>query len=236
MGCIVIADKIFETYPSFRRGIVIARSMKNKTSDEDLYSVLKETLIRRFENPVDLETDSRITDWKDAHKSFSSNPNKFPPAHIALLKRIQKQRTEIPFINSVVAVMNTVSVEHVLPVGGDDITAPESTYKLTYSEGNETFIPLGTPDKTENPDKGEVIYLIDETKDVMCRRWNWRNGDKTKITENTVNIIMNIDAVGEGSEERAEKARDAVALMLEKYCGAEIIKTMLSPVYSRHDF
>lgn len=236
MGTIIISEKIFENNPSFRRGIVIARRMKNKTEDEDLYSVLKETLIRRFENPVDLDNDRRITDWRDVHKSFSSNPNKFPPAHIALLKRIQKQQTEIPFINSVVAVMNTVSIEHVLPVGGDDIIAPDSTYMLTVSDGTETFIPLGAPDKNEMPDKGEVIYLIDETKTVMCRRWNWRNGDKTKITEYTENIIMNIDAIGEGSEERAETARDAVALMLEKYCGAVIAKTMLSPEYSRYDF
>ncbi|MDX9801757.1 MAG: hypothetical protein RBT69_10530, partial [Spirochaetia bacterium] len=113
MGSIVIAKEIFEKHPSFRRGIVIARGMKNKTEEDALYSVLKETLIRRFENPVDLENDRRITDWKDVHKSFSPNPNKFPPAHIALLKRIQKQQTEIPFINSVVAVMNTVSIENI---------------------------------------------------------------------------------------------------------------------------
>ncbi|MDX9801520.1 MAG: phenylalanine--tRNA ligase beta subunit-related protein, partial [Spirochaetia bacterium] len=206
------------------------------TEEEALYSVLKETLIRRFENPVDLENDRRITDWKEVHKSFSSNPNKFPPAHIALLKRIQKQQTEIPFINSVVAVMNTVSIENILPVGGDDIISPESTYMLTFSDGTENFIPLGTPDKSERPDEGEVIYLIDEAKEVMCRRWNWRNSDRTKITEKTENIIMNIDAVGQGSDERAEKARDMVAEMLEKYCGAQIFKTILTPEYSRHVF
>ena len=40
---------------------------------------------------------------------------------------------------------------------------------------------------------------------------------------------MNIDAIGVGSEERALKARDMVAEMLEKYCGAETMKTLLSP-------
>ncbi len=71
------------------------------------------------------------------------------------------------------------------------------------------------PGKEENPDSGEVIYFIEESKDVMCRRWNWRNGDKTKINENTEKIIMNIDAIGEGSDERALKARDMVAELLE---------------------
>ena len=229
MGSIVVADEIFEKYPSFRRGIVIARNMENKTDDSELNEMLKMTLADRFDNPVDLENDSRITDWKEAHRSFGSNPNKFPPAHIALIKRIQKQKTEIPFINSVVAVMNIVSVSNILPVGGDDIIAPGSTFRLGISSGSESFIPLGMPDKEENPVSGEVIYFIEESGDVMCRRWNWRNGDKTKINEKTQNIIMNIDAIGADSEERALKARNMVAELLEKYCQAETEKTLLFP-------
>ena len=236
MGSIVVADEIFEKYPSFRRGIVIARSMKNRTEDAELFEMLKKTLSDRFDKPVDLESDSRITDWKDAHRAFSSNPNKFPPAHIALIKRIQKQKTEIPFINSVVAVMNIVSVSSILPVGGDDIIAPDSTFKLGISSGTESFVPLGMPDKEENPSSGEVIYFIEESGDVMCRRWNWRNGDKTKINENTQNIIMNIDAIGEGSEERALKARDMVAELLEKYCSAETEKALLTPENRTYPF
>lgn len=236
MGSIVISDEIFEKYPTFRRGIVIARKMNNKTEDGELYNMLKDALDFRFENPVDLENDKRISEWKETHRAFGSNPNKFPPAHIALIKRIQKKKTEIPFINSVVAVMNTVSIKNILPVGGDDIIAPGSTFKLKVSDGTEDFIPLGAPDKSEIPDKGEVVYLIEESKDVMCRRWNWRNGDKTKISENTENIIMNIDAIGEGAEERALEARDMVASLLEKYCGAETEKTLLSPGLRRYDF
>ena len=236
MGSIIIADEIFEKFPSFRRGIVIARNMKNKAEDNELYEMLKKTLSDRFENPVDLESDSRITDWKDAHRAFSSNPNKFPPAHIALIKRIQKKKTEIPFINSIVAVMNIVSIQNILPVGGDDIIAPDSTFKLGISDGSESFIPLGAPEIEERPVAGEVIYLISETKDVMCRRWNWRNGDKTKINGNTSNIIMNIDAIGEGSEARALKARDMVAELLEQYCGAETEKTLLSPEMRKYPF
>ena len=236
MGTIKITESIFEKNPSFRRGIVIARNIKNKTEDAELYEILKKTLSDRFDNPVDLESDPRITDWKDVHRSFGSNPNKFPPAHIALIKRIQKSKTEIPFINSVVAVMNIVSIQNILPVGGDDIIAPDSTFKLAVSDGSESFIPLGMPDKEENPEIGEIIYLIDESKDVMCRRWNWRNGDKTKINEKTENIIMNIDAIGNGSEELALKARDMVSELLEKYCSAETEKTLLSPEYNTHQF
>jgi hypothetical protein len=40
---------------------------------------------------------------------------------------------------------------------------------------------------------------------------------------------MNIDAIGENSQTRALATRDQVARMLEEYCQAKTITTMLSP-------
>jgi DNA/RNA-binding domain of Phe-tRNA-synthetase-like protein len=81
----------------------------------------------------------------------------------------------------------------------------------------------------EHPDPGEIIYVVAESKEVMCRRWNWRNGHKTLITEETEIIVMNTDGLGEDSETRALTTRDRVAQMLEKFCQARVIKTLLSP-------
>jgi DNA/RNA-binding domain of Phe-tRNA-synthetase-like protein len=63
----------------------------------------------------------------------------------------------------------------------------------------------------------------------MCRRWNWRNGHKTRITEETQTIIMNIDVLGEQSEARAVETRDRVAGMLMEFCQAEIETTLMTP-------
>jgi DNA/RNA-binding domain of Phe-tRNA-synthetase-like protein len=63
----------------------------------------------------------------------------------------------------------------------------------------------------------------------MCRRWNWRNGHKTRITEDTQAIVMNIDVLGEQSEARALETRDRVAEMLSEFCGAEIETALLTP-------
>ncbi|MEH2295830.1 hypothetical protein [Nostoc sp.] len=63
----------------------------------------------------------------------------------------------------------------------------------------------------------------------MCRRWNWRNGHKTRITETTQAIVMNIDAFGENSEDRAITTQNSVAEMLAKFCQAHVQTTLLSP-------
>jgi lysyl-tRNA synthetase class 2 len=228
--------KIFEEHPTFRRGIVIARNMDNQGHASELEDILNRTIARAAQQPIDLKADPRTTVWSDAHRRFGSNPNKFPPAHCALLKRVQKPGAAIAFISKVVAIMNINSIQDVTPVGGDDVIRANGSLELRYADGSENFTPLGTPDKSEHPVAGEVIYLVPESNEVMCRRWNWRNGHHTRIAEDTRVIVMNIDSIGEDSEARAIATRDRVAQMLGAYCQAEVTTTLLAPDKPSHPF
>ena len=231
-----IHPKIFEEYPTFRRGIVIAVNMDNQGHDKELEDLLNRATEQAAQQPIDIKTDPRTMVWRDAHRRFGSNPNKFPPAHCALLKRVQKPGAGIPFINKVVAIMNINSIQAATPVGGDDVVRANGSLELGYADGSENFTPLGRPDSSEHPVAGEVIYLVPESNEVMCRRWNWRNGHHTRIAEDTRVIVMNIDSLGEDSEKRAIATRDRVAQMLETYCQAEVTTTLLSPKEPSYPF
>lgn len=231
-----IHEKIFKDYPTFRRGIVLARSMENHGHSDRLGGILSQAVSEAGHRPVDLKSDPRILVWNDAHRAFGSNPNKFPPAHCALLKRIQKPGAQIPFINKVVAVMNTNSITDVMPVGGDDLAGTGQCLELRHAAGNESFTPLGSPEIAEHPAPGEIIYVVAESGDVMCRRWNWRNGHRTRITEETRGIVMNIDGLGEESEARTIVARDRVAEMLREFCQADVVTMLLTPSHPSYQF
>ncbi len=224
-----INKEVFDKFPGFRRGIVFARKMDNQGSSEELETLLKEALAGAAAAPIDLKTDPRTAVWNETYRELGCNPNKFPPAHLALLKRVQKPGVSIPFINKAVAIMNDNSIRGVLPVGGDDLLRAGQTLELRYAEGSELFTPLNNPDKTESPDPGEIIYMVAETREVMCRRWNWRNGFQTRITEETNAMVMNIDGLGEDALKRTVSVRDRVARMLERYCGAEVETALLTP-------
>ena len=129
----------------------------------------------------------------------------------------------------VVTIMNYNSIVDVIPVGGDDLDHAGPCLELRYASGQETFVPLDSPQTSEHPTPGEVIYVVADSGRVMCRRWNWRNGYETRITEETRAMVMNIDGLGEESESRTAKTRDRVAAMLEKYCSARTLTSMLSP-------
>ena len=224
-----VDNLIFEKFPSFRRGIVIARQMNNRGASPQLESLLNEALATAAAGPIDLTADPRTAAWNEAYRELGCNPKKFPPAHLALLKRVQKPGASIPFINKAVAIMNDNSIRSVLPVGGDDLLRAGDILELRFADGGELFTPLNDPERAEHPDPGEIIYVVAETREVMCRRWNWRNGFKTRITAETQAMVMNIDGLGEDSQKRAVAVRDHVARMLEQYCEAEVETGLLTP-------
>jgi lysyl-tRNA synthetase class 2 len=224
-----VQPEIFRDFPSFRRGIVVATHLQNHAHSERLDAMLVRAIEEKAGHPVDLKTDPRILTWNEAHRRLGSNPNKFPPAHAALLKRVQRPGTRIPFISCVVAIMNYHSIASAMPVGGDDLARAGAILELRYAAGSEVFAPLGTPEAVEHPVAGEVIYVVAESNEVMCRRWNWRNGHTTRITEETRHMVMNIDGLGEGCEASTAAVRDGVAAMLEEFCGARVTTALLSP-------
>lgn len=226
---IQIQNEIFEAYPTFRRGIVIAKNIHNRGHSEALEEMLNQAIVKAGEQPIDVKSDARTVVWSEAHQRFGSNPNKFPPAHCALLKRVQKPGVRIPFINKVVAIMNYNSIVSITPVGGDDLARAGERLELRYATGDENFIPLGMPEKAEHPDSGEIIYVVGDSNEVMCRRWNWRNGHSTRVTEDTRTIVMNIDGLGEAIEAKTIRTRDRVAEMLAEFCQATVETALLSP-------
>jgi lysyl-tRNA synthetase class 2 len=231
-----ISEQVFEKFPGFRRGIVFVRNMQNTGTSQELESWLNEALEQAASTPIDLKGDPRTKVWQDTYRALGVNPNKFPPAHLALLKRVQKPGAKIPFINKAVAIMNDNSIRGVLPVGGDDASQAGNTLELRHADGSEIFTPLSNPEKQEHPDPDEVIYIVAETGQVMCRRWNWRNSYLTRITEKTQTMVMNIDGLGENIADHTLTVRDRVARMLEEFCLAETETALLTPTHASHRF
>lgn len=218
MQKIIVDEQLFSQFLDFKRGIIVVSSIENKTSNDYIQTLIDNEIKNRIGTNC-VEHDF-VKAWSDAHIKFGSNPNRFPPSIKSLLKRIQSG-SGFPFINSVVALFNYISIKHLIPCGGDDTNKIEGNLHLGFSTGNESFIPLGSIEQ-ESPLLGEVIYFDDKTLNVMCRRWNWRNGDFTKITEHTKQLVINIDGIGGVSHSLIESARDELAKLLIEQCNAEL--------------
>jgi DNA/RNA-binding domain of Phe-tRNA-synthetase-like protein len=221
---------------TFQRGIVFATNIQNSENSAELQKLLSTAIENAANNPINLEQDPRISCWMEAHRQFGSNPNKYPPAHRALLKRVQKSGASLPFINNVVAIMNCNSITYKIPVGGDDLAYTGQNLELRYANGTESFIPLGCPQELEHPDLDEVIYVSADSNHVMCRRWNWRNGHQTAISHQTTAIAMNIDGLGHDCKETVIEVRDQIAQMLKTFCHADVQTGLINLSHSSCEF
>jgi len=106
-----------------------------------------------------------------------------------------------------------------VPSGGDDLGSVEGDLRLILAKGDEPFTPLGS-EAVEHPPAGEVIYF-DNAK-VMCRRWNWRQGDHTKLSPATSNVAINVDCLPPVSKDEAKAITGELAELVREFCGGEV--------------
>ncbi len=123
--------------------------------------------------------DAHLQSWADIYARFGAKPNRTPCSAQALRKRVLKDGI-LPSINPVVDLYNAVSLRFAVPVGGENIDAYVGAPRLTVADGTESFDTMASGlSVIERPDRGEVIWRDD--LGVTCRRWNWRQGSRTRL-------------------------------------------------------
>ena len=225
-----IDPAVFAVFPEYRRGIVVARGVTNALEDPALAERLREAerAARTRVGSTQWRDEPRLAAWAEAFRQLGIGVSARPPAVVALAKRVLKGG-ELPFINQLVALMNITSLEHLLPVGGDDLHTVGGELVLRPAAGHETYTPLGRPDLVEHPDPGEVVLVDTANAVVLCRCWCWRNSDLTKITEDTTAVALNIDVLPPAvPADRAEALTARLAEDLTRHCGGEALWRVLT--------
>jgi DNA/RNA-binding domain of Phe-tRNA-synthetase-like protein len=104
----------------------------------------------------------------------------------------------LPRVGPLVDIYNAISLIHCVPIGGEDLACYEGSARLHLALGDEAFHTTNNGEAVvEHPDAGEPVWSDD--LGVTCRRWNWRQTNRTAITDDTVDagfIIDSLDAPG----------------------------------------
>ncbi|CAM5719267.1 hypothetical protein SBADM41S_03712 [Streptomyces badius] len=111
---------------------------------------------------------------------------------------------------------NAISVAHLIPVGGEDLDLIEGGMRLVRAEGDEDFVTVTGGERTvEHPDAGEVVWCDDAG--VTCRRWNWRQGPRTRLTEETTSGLFLLEGLAPMPVAELETAAAELAEALAKF-------------------
>lgn len=226
---IQIEHPVFSMFPDFCRGVIIARELNNRGEPRGLLEDLQEQVakVRSDASLADYKSHRRIAPWRAAFEKFGMNPNQNPPSVAGLIKRIRNGH-DLPFINKLVAIMNTVSLANIVPVGGDDLKSTSGHLSLTLASGDERYRPLGKPERAERPAPGEIVYEDTERQEVLCRGFCWKNAHTTRILPVTQLVAMNVDGLNPVGKAEVERIRDDLAAMIKTYCGGTLEVYLLS--------
>ncbi len=223
----LVTKKIYEQYPDTLVGVVIARDIHNGESTEEIRGLLQ-TEQQRIKSTLTEETlkaDPKINIWRETFKSFGSKPSEYRSSVENLPRMILKGR-ELRSENKLVDIYNYVSLKYTLPAGGEDLDKTEGSIKLTFAGKDEAPVKLLGDEKEESPYEGEVIYK--DNLSAICRRWNWREADRTKLTRETNNAVLVLEARTPVTVEELETALTELAQLLERHTGAKTATKVLT--------
>lgn len=159
--------------------------------------------------------------WREVDTAFGSKPSRTRNSAEALARRALSD-AGLPRINLLVDLYNAISVAHLIPVGGEDIDHVQGGMRLVRATGDEDFLTAaGGEEVVEHPDAGEVLWRDDAG--VTCRRWNWRQGPRTRLTEKTTSGIFLLESLAPMPVADVEAAATELAQLLAEFSpGARI--------------
>lgn len=224
---ISIDPTIFSKWPAALLGLVQVSGARNQQSSTDMIQELAqiESVVRGyFPTSESIGQHPKIQAWRQAYRLFGSDPHKYRCSSEALARQILRGNT-VWGINPLVDCYNYISLKYTIPVGGEDRAAIVDDVQLKLAEGTEQFIRLGGSE-VEPPDAGEVIYA--DAQGVLCRRWNWREADRTKLTAQTTNAILVIEALPPCTLSELESATNELAELVQRWTQASTVTHILS--------
>lgn len=217
MKKIHVESDFWELFPDAHINVVIVKNIDNHNTvkDEDYFiNLLKngKKEARKFLTEETFSHNPVIDEWRKAFSQFKTKKGARSSIE-ALLKRVSQDRGFFP-INPLVDIYNNISLTYGLPCGGEDLHTIQGDLHLGKAQGGESFRPLGAEeDSPALPE--EIIYYDNEG--AICRCLNWRETQRTMLTENTTDAILVIEAINSVQVQHANEAITALRNLVDAY-------------------
>lgn len=211
-----IEEPFWELFPDARIGVVVVRGVDNAAGAAAARTALGEAASEAAASlgEADVAAHPTVAPWREAYRAFGAKPSKYRSSIEGLLR--SARGGGVRSVNPLVDLYNAVSLRFLVPCGGEDLAAVRGDVLLTRAVGDEAFVPLGS-DESQPPAPGEVIYRDD--LGVICRNWNWREAERTKLTATTRDAVLVLEALPSTAEGHLRAACDDLAAAVRGHLG-----------------
>ncbi len=185
---LTVEPEVFEAFPGMRLVIAVAYGVDNTKDRPGIREEWQRAWTSAAEERVHGKSRShpRIRPWREAWQRLGVSSKKFPSSIEAMLRRAMKGGE--PFsINPLVDFYNAISLKHIVPAGGFDLSETGEELVLRFTKEGDTFQALDEKVPMEVP-VGEVAYATDSA--VLTRHFVWRQARRALITPETRNVFL----------------------------------------------
>lgn len=217
MTKVVVDDKFWELFPEAQISTLTIHGIDNHVDEKDdpYFDKLLDDATKESEKFLTNETfreNEVIDQWRQAFREFKTKKGARCSIE-ALLKRANQGHKFSPII-PLVDIYNSISLKYGVPCGGENMNAFDGDMHLGEAKGGEGFKPLGaTEDSPALP--GEIIYY--DNSGAICRCLNWREAQRTMLTEDTTDSVLVIEAINAEQAKRATEAIEELKTLTEDY-------------------
>ena len=219
MKQVTIDPSFWELFPDAQINILFANGINNHNNDAN-YDERKKLLADatheadKFLTNETFRLNPVVDQWRKAFQQFKKKKGARSSIE-ALLKRANQGRSFEP-IEPLVDLYNSISLSYGVPVGIEDRNKIAGDLHLGVAKGGEEFRPVGADDD-EPALEGEVIYY--DNDGAVCRCLNWREAQRTMLTEDSENVVAVMEAINPEQIERANEAMEELSKLINHYFG-----------------
>ena len=203
---------VLELRPDYRALLLVVEGLEPQAASPAVDKMIAgaETHARELLSACAVDQLPHIAAWREAYRAFGAKPQRTRNSLEALTRRAEGG---LPRVNALTDVYNAVSVRHQIPLGGEDLALYRGPARLVRAAGDEPFdTAVGGEDVVEHPDAGEVVWRDDVG--VTCRRWNWRQGRRTALSDGTRTALFIMDALAPVDDASLAAAADDLTVAL----------------------
>lgn len=214
-----IDSKVISAFPAVSVGMALIRGVTIAKTLPELDKE-KERILSSLEN-VTTETIngySEIQSYRKLYKAMGIDWHSRRPSPEALLRRIA-QKKGLYSVNTCVDAYNLVVLNNRVSVGAFDADNVKFPTVLRFAGEGDEILLLGDKEPTKYTSKELAYYDQDGGYNID---FNFRDAQRTKVTEDTKDIWINVDGVFDITTEQVQKTLEESIEYITKYCGGTV--------------
>ncbi len=222
---LVVEQDVLELFPDVRIGVLVLSDVNNHARADFSSEIHRaQEHVRTVLAGVNVTEHPRIHCWREAYRRFGAKPKKYPSSIENLVRRTLKGEA-LRSVNPLVDLYNVVSLKYLLPVGGEDLDTVEGDIRLTRAVEDEPAVQLLGEKEARAPKAGEVFYTDD--RGAICRRWNWKEANRTKLTRETRRAVLVLEALPPVTSSELDEAMGALEGLVRAHTSAGVTAQVL---------